>query len=146
MGIGLEPLVVRQAGRFLVVGLGSVAIDGLSYYAMILASGSKASPDAMKAVSFVLGTAFAFVANKLWTFASRQWSTFEVVAFGGLYASTMLVNVVVNHMVLAAGRPAAFVTAFLCATAVSTLLNFLGQKFIAFRDAQEHLRIFRERR
>jgi putative flippase GtrA len=144
--VALEPLVVRQARRFLVVGLGSVAIDGLAYYSLLLAAGSNASPDAIKTLSFLLGTAFAFAANKLWTFESRRWSVFEAAAFGGLYASTMLVNVAVNHGVLAADPPAPFVTAFVCATAASTVLNFLGQKFIAFRRAQEHLRIFRARR
>lgn len=146
MPVALEPLVVRQASRFLVVGLGSVAIDGLTYAALLRTAGSAVSPDAMKTLSFLLGTAFAFAANKLWTFESRRWSAFEAAAFGGLYASTMLVNVAVNHGVLAASPPAPFVTAFLCATATSTVLNFLGQKFIAFRRSQEHLRILRVRR
>jgi len=100
----------------------------------------------MKMVSFLLGTVFAFAANKWWTFESRRWSTFEAAAFAGLYASTMLVNVAVNRWVLEVAPPAAFVVAFVCATVSSTVLNFLGQKFIAFRRAQEHLRIFRARR
>lgn len=144
--LALEPLVLRQAQRFLVVGMGSVAIDSLTYFSILRLGGPPTSADLAKTLSFVAGTIFAFLANKSWTFESHRWSLFEAVSFCVLYAATMIVNVGVNHRVLETGVPHPVLTAFLCATAVSTVLNFLGQKFIAFRKAQEHLRILRPRR
>ena len=138
----LEPLAARQIRRFLAVGVGSVAIDSFAYFGLVLVADDFLSKDLAKAISFVLGTVFAFVANKFWTFQSRRRSLFEGYSFFLLYLATMLINVGVNHAVRLL-LPSALVTAFVCATATSTLLNFLGQKFIAFRGAQEHVRIFK---
>ena len=138
----LERLAARQMRRFLVVGTGSVGIDFLAYVGLIFFVDYRLSKDLAKAISFVLGTIFGFVANKFWTFESRKRSLFEVVSFFLLYFVTMLINVAVNRGVRLL-LPKALVTAFICATATSTVLNFMGQKFIAFRAAQEHLRIFK---
>ena len=138
----LEPLAAQQMKRFLVVGVGSVGIDSLAYFGLIFLGDHQFSKDLAKAISFILGTLFAFVANKFWTFESPKRSLFEVISFFLLYLTTMLINVSVNHGVRLL-LPKTLVTAFVCATATSTVLNFLGQKFIAFRAAQEHLRIFK---
>lgn len=84
-----------------------------------------------KAISFILGTIVAFVLNKYWTFQKYKRSFNEVLKFGVLYSATLGANVMTNKIVLELTH--IVFLAFLVATGVSTVLNFIGQKFWVFK-------------
>jgi putative flippase GtrA len=127
----------RQVSRFIVIGLLSVAIDGL-VYSILAAMG--VSAHLAKGVSYCSGMLFGFAGNKVWTFESRLKSLAEPTTYAAIYAVTLAVNVSINALVLWVGRllapeSAARLLAFLTATGVTTVLNFLGMRLITFRTA-----------
>ncbi len=128
---GREQFNLREILRFLVGGGSAVLVDFLSYH-LLMAIGLEVSP--AKAVSYVLGAAVGFVINKLWTFESKQFAPLEVVRYILLYAVSALANTLVNRLVL--GWLGMKLLAFLAATGVSTVMNFLGQKFFVFRKKE----------
>jgi len=87
--------------------------------------------DISKAVSFLLGTVVAFVINKYWTFEKHEKSYKEMLKFGILYSLTLGTNVMTNKMILE--YTSLVFLAFLVATGVSTVLNFIGQKWWVFK-------------
>lgn len=120
---------VGRIGRFIVIGLGSVAID---FFVFRWLSASLPG-DAAKAASYVAGMLFGFVGNKFWAFRSARKSVSEPLVYAGLYAVTLGVNVGVNKMVLAVLGESAGVFAFFAATGTTTVLNYLGMRWLAFR-------------
>ncbi len=122
---------LRQARRFLVVGTTTVLVDLASYsFCLWLAVGI----DPAKGIGFAVGTIFAYVANRLWTFSARGGAD-RVFRFAALYLSTLVVNVAVNAAMVWLGgttKPA-LAAAFVVATGLSACLNFLGMKFLVFR-------------
>ena len=122
---------LRQARRFLVVGTTTVLVDLASYsFCLWLTVGI----DPAKGIGFVVGTIFAYVANRLWTFSARGGAD-RVFRFAALYLSTLVVNVAVNAGMVWLGGTAkpALAAAFVVATGLSACLNFLGMKFLVFR-------------
>ena len=126
--------VRRQVIRFLVVGFTTVAIDYISYR-LLIPLGMGYAP--AKAASFIIGTVFAYFANRFWTFGDPEShpAPGSVLRFGVLYATTLLCNVATNGALLAvfSGHPFAIQGAFVVATAISATLNFLGMKYLVFR-------------
>lgn len=124
----------KEMLRFLVVGFTTVAIDYLTYH-LLVAIGTNYAP--AKATSFIVGTVFAYFANRFWTFGGGGASPApgSVLRFGGLYATTLICNVGVNQFLLYAfeGVPFVLQGAFVVATGVSATLNFLGMKFLVFK-------------
>lgn len=121
-----------QLRRFLLVGVVAVVVDGVAYRALALAG---VPPGPAKAVGFAAGSVFAYFANRAYTFGGGPHGAGTFAAFAGVYLTTLAANVAVNAAVLAlAGHGAAGVAfAFLCATATSATLNFIGMKHLVFR-------------
>jgi putative flippase GtrA len=78
--------------------------------------------------------------NKFWTFKAHAHSWSEISKFIGLYTGTFLANVAVNQIVItvapqlsSALKPYVYPLGWITATGVSTILNYLGQKFWVFR-------------
>ena len=117
----------KELKRFLIAGFSAVGTDLVTYYILL----NFLSLDVAKAISFLFGTIVAFVINKYWTFEKHDKSYKEVVQFTILYTITLGANVVTNKFVLVQIDSVLF--AFLVATGVSTVLNFLGQKFWVFK-------------
>lgn len=138
-----EPRETRkQLRRFLVIGGSSVLVD-LGVYAVLTRLGM--SVHAAKGISYVAGMLLGFVGNKLWTFECRSTSMAEPVLYCLLYLVTLAVNIGVNAAVLGvAGRfiPAPYAAGFawLSATGVTTILNFLGMRYVAFRSGLQDRR------
>jgi putative flippase GtrA len=110
-----------------------------------------------KGLAFSSATLFVYFMNKFWTFKQPLHSRREIVAFFALYTVSMLLNTGVNSFCLDA-MPTAYhhwmvshplveggfllrvfapllhikLVAFVIATASSTVLNFMGQKFWVF--------------
>ena len=117
----------KEMKRFLVAGLSAVGTDLITYYIML----NFLHHDIAKAISFLIGTVVAFVINKYWTFEKNEKSYKEMMKFGVLYSVTLGANVMTNNVVLEYTN--IVFLAFLIATGISTVLNFIGQKFWVFR-------------
>ncbi len=119
--------IKKELQRFLVAGLSAVGTDLVTYYILL----NFLSHDVAKAISFLLGTIVAFVINKYWTFEKHEKSYKEMLQFGMLYSTTLGANVLTNKIVL--NKTEIVFLAFIIATGVSTVLNFIGQKWWVFR-------------
>lgn len=123
--------------RFLFVGLSTVAIDFLAYISFLLMD---ADPTLAKLSSFLLGTVFAFFANKNWTFNVKKTSLTIAIPFILLYSISMACNTMINDTLLSFfenSRLSLFI-AFVVATGFSAALNFLGMKFFIFKKGESH--------
>lgn len=119
--------IKKELKRFLVAGVSAVGTDLVTYYMLL----NFFNADIAKAISFLLGTIVAFIINKYWTFEKHEKSYKEIVKFGLLYSATLGANVMTNKIVL--DMFSITILAFLIATGVSTVLNFIGQKGWVFR-------------
>jgi putative flippase GtrA len=126
-------MIRRELSIFLVVGMLTVVVDFATYRALAMAG--LLGIDAAKAAGFLIGTLFAYFANRFWTFGHARSARGSAGRFIVLYASTLVANVAVNALALklfgalAVAVPAAFVLA----TGVSASLNFIGMKLFVFR-------------
>jgi putative flippase GtrA len=122
-------------GRYIVVGLGSVCIDAGVYWLLFSLTGESI---ASKAVSYVAGALFSYLANWRFTFGRRR-SNLSEVLFVLIYASSWAINVGLNELVLhllPVGWLSAIV-AYLVATGFTTVWNYVGQSLLVFtRHAQ----------
>ena len=119
--------IKKELKRFLVAGISAVGTDLVTYYLLL----NFFSTDVVKAISFLLGTIVAFIINKYWTFEKHEKSYVEIAKFGLLYSLTLSANVITNKIILDVFNIT--LVAFLIATGVSTVLNFIGQKWWVFR-------------
>ena len=117
----------KELKRFLVAGISAVSTDLATYYILL----NFFNTDIAKAISFLLGTIVAFIINKYWTFEKHEKSYKEIAKFGLLYSVTLGANVMTNKIVL--DIFSITILAFLIATGVSTVLNFIGQKWWVFK-------------
>lgn len=122
---------IKEILKFLVGGGSAVVVDAL-FYAIL-----KAHIDfsVAKAISYILGAFVGFIINKLWTFKSKKFKVAEIYKYIILYACSALANTGVNKFVIWIIPSTVF--AFLCATGTSTVMNFLGQKFLVFRKDEK---------
>ena len=119
--------IKKELKRFLVAGISAVGTDLVTYYILL----NYLNTDISKGISFLLGTIVAFVVNKYWTFEKKEKSYKEVVQFSILYATTLGANIVTNKFIIDIYNIT--LLAFLIATGVSTVMNFIGQKWWVFR-------------
>ena len=118
--------IKRELNKFLFAGLAAVGTDLLVYYLLL----NLLSTEVSKGVSFIIGSVVAFIINKYWTFKKPEKSYKEMIQFGVLYATTLGLNVMTNKIVL--DYTDIVLVSFIVATGVSTILNFVGQKWWVF--------------
>lgn len=122
-----------EVSRFLPVGVLAVAID-FCVYTAFLTLGAAASP--AKAIGFVAGAIFAYLANERFTFRKRAHRLLGPAAFIGVYGTSLALNVSVNAAALRLLEDGVWLerlAAFALATAVSAATNFAGMKWFVFR-------------
>ncbi len=119
--------IKKELKRFIVAGVSAVGTDLTTYYLLL----NFFSTDVAKAISFLLGTVVAFIINKYWTFEKHERSYGEIIKFGLLYSTTLAANVFTNKVILDIFNIT--LIAFIIATGVSTVLNFIGQKWWVFK-------------
>jgi putative flippase GtrA len=126
-------MIKRELAIFLIVGVSTVLVDFISYRGLI--GFQVMEVDMAKAAGFLVGTLFAYFANRFWTFGHNPHVPGSVWRFSALYASTLGANVLTNALVLKllADMAISIQLAFLLATGVSTCLNFLGMKLFVFK-------------
>jgi putative flippase GtrA len=118
--------IKRELNKFLFAGLAAVGTDLLVYYLLL----NLLSTEVSKGISFIIGSVVAFVINKYWTFKKPKKSYKEMIRFGVLYLTTLGLNVMTNKIVL--DYSDIVLVSFIVATGISTILNFVGQKWWVF--------------
>ena len=121
----------KELLRFLVGG-GSAVLTDYLVYRLLLSTDMDIS--FAKGISFVCGSIVGFIINKYWTFESKYFKVQEIFRYVILYATTALINALVNNITLSIIDIQ--IIGFLAATGVSTVLNFLGQKFFVFSNKE----------
>ncbi|MGQ0572635.1 MAG: GtrA family protein [Pseudonocardia sp.] len=127
-GIGLA----AQLSRFVAVGAFCALVD-FGVYHGLLALGVYVH--LAKAVSFVCGTATAYLLNRRFTFASAGGPA-RFAGFVALYGTTFALNVGVNALALAL-LPAMglrITVAWVIAQGAATVVNFLMLRTVVFRS------------
>lgn len=125
----------RERITFLVVGCSSVIIDFIVYSLLYVAFDMPVF--AAKGVGFVAGAGFSYWANRRFTFVSQKAHRKAAWPFIVLYSVTLGLNVVINGATieLLSSVPFVYLLAFVFATAVSTIVNYVGMKFVVFRQS-----------
>lgn len=122
----------KETMKFIVGGSSAVLTDFTTYYLMLYLGVYVAYA---KCVSYILGAIVGFVINKIWTFESKKFKFEEVWKYVVLYLVSALANTLVNQFILYIVNVK--IIAFLVATGFSTIMNFLGQKFIVFKKDEK---------
>ena len=132
--MGPTGMIKRELIIFLIVGSLTVVVDFLSYRGLVWSN--LMGVDLAKAIGFLTGTVFAYFANRIWTFGHKAHAPGSAWRFAVLYTITLSANVLVNALALEilGDESLAIQLAFLLATAVSAMLNFIGMKVFVFRS------------
>ena len=123
----MSRIKIKEVLRFLVGGGTAVVVDFCIYRLLLLFSWNM---DIAKMISFICGAGVGFIINKFWTFERKQFVIKEVLKYVALYTCTGVINAIVNRCTLSIIKIQ--IIGFLVATGVSTVLNFLGQKYVVF--------------
>ena len=115
--------------KFIIIGIIAVSIDAFVYY--LLGNFEFFSYEISKRISFICGAAFAFFFNRSYVFQIKHKNISQILGFSILYFTSFLCNAFSHDIVLnELDIPS---VAFIFATAISTTINYLGQKFIIFK-------------
>ena len=115
--------------KFIIIGVIAVSIDAFVYY--LLGNFEFFSYEISKRISFICGAAFAFFFNRSYVFQIKHKNISQILGFSILYLISFLCNAFSHDFIL--NKLSIPTVAFIFATAVSTVINYLGQKFIIFR-------------
>jgi putative flippase GtrA len=91
------------------------------------------------------GLSVTYTLNKLWTWKKKDRSKKRLIKFGVLYGFSLLLNVFTNSTLLymlheykdLLNLPYKYFIAFVGATGVSAVFNFIGQKFWVFHHKHD---------
>ncbi len=131
--------LTTQIWRFIVTG-GLAAIVDFGLYVLLLelieAAGMAEAPRVIvaKTLSFIAGTATAYLINRRWTFQAPP-SRARFIAVCVLYATTYLVQVGINYLFYMQfeNQPWRVPVAFVIAQGTATVINFIVQRAVIFR-------------
>ena len=115
--------------RFIIVGICAVIIDAIVYF--ILGIFNFYSYETSKKISFVSGAVFAFFFNRNYVFKVKNKNFMQPIMFIFLYFLSFNANSFFHDFVFHIYKSP--ILSFLLATALSTIINFIGQKFIVFK-------------
>lgn len=119
----------NQMIKFVVTGFCGLFTD-VSVYRLLVKMAVHVTP--AKAMGCLAGTVVVFFINRAWTFSARNGSAAQVLRFGLLYGTTIMLNTTLNTIGLKL-LPHPWQVSFVFATGVTTVINFLGSKFVVFR-------------
>jgi len=125
-------LIKNELIKFIIVGSFTVLID-LTIYSLLLLLDQQTVFS--KAFGFSFGTIFAYFANRHFTFKGGNNSIYRFIIFLILYICSMFANVFTNELMLLilVQNQSTIMFAFIIATSLSAVINFIGMKFIIFR-------------
>ncbi|MDV6012380.1 GtrA family protein [Haloechinothrix sp. LS1_15] len=132
-----RPRVVGQLWRFGTIGVCCAILDFATYHGLrALGMDTGILIDLARAISFVIGTTTAYLANKRFTFAAtgglKQLSSFML-----LYGTVFFVAVGVNRWMLQVlpVTPWQSSLAWLISQAMASAINFVMLKLVVFRES-----------
>lgn len=130
----MNSVLKRQVKGYLISGFLATGSDFIVYNILLHFIEYNIS----KAISFLVGTIVAYLYNKYITFATPRRSFYETFKFFLVYTVSMLCNVSINHVGLQFFKGIlslryALISAFILATMITMIINFLGQKFWVFK-------------
>ncbi len=135
--------IKRELRIFLIVGLLTVGIDFLIYRGFIhLHPFGLDSINIAKGFSFIIGTIFAYFANRFWTFNQQTTGVGSVSRFVMVYVLGLIANIAINYLCIewfsgpALALESTLLIAFILATGVSASFNFIGMKFFVYTNRQ----------
>lgn len=134
-----------QFGKFMTIGIANTSIDLGVLNVLLSLTGAHTGPlySLFKAFSFILATLSSYFWNKLWTFENpgthgmrKQFLTFMVVSGMGFIIDVVLATIIVNLVAPMGGLSQALWAniAAIVALFVTVIWNFLGYKFIVFKE------------
>ena len=155
----------KEITKFTISGIIAVFVDFAVYYGLSnltgnadeMAFGSLQWNDVYKGLGFMSGTFVTYNLNKFWTWRTSDRDNKRLMNFFLLYLVSFVINIAINKWGLQTFKDdeialiftshkeistslLAFKTdklfAFVLATAVSSIVNFLGQKIWVFKGAQ----------
>jgi putative flippase GtrA len=121
-------MLKKELTRYLIVGVSAVLTDFITYRLLSLFLLISVA----KTISYILGMIVSFYVNRSWTFNSQGEMRKDFSKFVVLYLGSLFLNVLSNHLTLFL-FPYAITFAFLVATGVSVITNYVGQKYWVFR-------------
>ncbi|MBI2041883.1 MAG: GtrA family protein [Candidatus Nealsonbacteria bacterium] len=136
--------IIKQAVKFILVGILNTLIDLGVLNFLIFASGIAAGPgySLFKGISFTAAVVNSYFLNKFWTFkvqktngVKREFTQFFIVSLVGFGVNVGVASLVVNVIGVQFGlSPKIWANiGALCATFAAMVWNFLGYKFIVFK-------------
>tara|TARA_B110000879_G_C10968561_1_gene430488 strand:+ start:324 stop:698 length:375 start_codon:yes stop_codon:yes gene_type:complete len=119
---------LKELFLYILIGIFVVLIDFLSYQFLIRFIEIDVSNS--KRLSYIIGSLFSFVLNKIITFKSsdknlKEPVLFSIVYFFGFVSNSLTHDFLINY--LDGNGP------FYISTIFSVLINYFGQKFIVFK-------------
>ena len=126
--------------KFIIIGLITVLIDYQIYKFLFEQVGWIITLS--KAIAYLVGTAFSYIANRFWTFNTKtNLMSFSMIRHLVLYLFALIINISANSLVLSIfgslslyHESYAFTVAFVFATTISASINFIGMKFWVFHN------------
>ena len=133
--------ISKEVRFFLLVGVLTVLIDYLVYFISrkLIINISQA-----KALGFMSGTFFSFLANRNITFKNQNNIWGHLFKFFILYIGTLFLNVIINNSLLNWFSDFDYKVqlSFLIATSTSAIINFIGMKYFVFFITNQSKEIF----
>ena len=133
--------ISKEVRFFLLVGVLTVLIDYLVYFISrkLIINISQA-----KALGFMTGTFFSFLANRNITFRNQNNIWDHLYKFFILYSGTLFLNVTINNSLLNwfSNFDYKVQLSFLIATLTSAIINFIGMKYFVFFITNQSKEIF----
>lgn len=120
--------------RFALVGATTVIIDLIFYKSLLYANFDL---NWAKGLSFIIGSLFAYFANKRITFLIKSNNFNKIFFFAAVYSFGLLINVVINSSLLKVMYNFEYkiMICFFISTFFSALSNYIGMKFFVFNVA-----------
>lgn len=153
------PDIQKQIIKFGMIGVLATLVDFLAYGLLLKTIpifelsidfvGEQFRPnneDLCKTFSFIIGSMVTYNLNKFWTWRQNDRSKKRFVKFYTLYGASLVINVLANKFALyvlesqetLSWVPRKFVVAFIFATGMSAIFNFIGQKKWVFSIRNEN--------
>ena len=115
--------------RYVIVGCGALLIDTVLYF--FLGHLGFFTFEISKRISFISGALFRFFMSRHYVFKVKKRFIFQTLSYSLLYLLTFFINSYSHDFIFSITQVPVF--SFLFATGASSILNFLGQKFIVFK-------------
>jgi len=128
-------LIKQEIKFFILIGLLTVVVDFLTYSLLLFFF--EEFVDLSKGIGFICGTIFSYFSNKSLTFSHVKYRSGSFNRHIFLYIFSMTLNILTNRFVIdfLSEFEYKLIIAFLIATSISTILNFIGLKFFVFRES-----------